>query len=183
MGHRLVLVLIANPRADVEKQVDAVIGRHGSHATVPPYKSYFQRKHWMGRLWEEGDAEAFARRWEEVCHEKHERDDQGYYRWLDRNPDPQYDWYTFGGNWDGIFAGMFVGASSEEAGIGGRIEGNVCRVADLPGDLKPAVIATPDGQWHHYGWRPPDNEERPPPIHEIIERYRDHYAIAIDAHA
>jgi hypothetical protein len=179
MGHRLVLVLVANPRAEVAEQVEAVIGRHGSNATVPPYKLYFKPCHWNGRLWREGDAEAFARRWEEVCDQKYERDDNGYYRWTDRNPDPEYDWYTFGGNWNGIFAGRFVGASSEKDGIGGRIEGNVCPVGELPGDLSPAAIATPDGQWHHYSRRPWDDEDLPPPIREIVERYRDQYALAV----
>ena len=134
MGHRLVLVLVANPRSDVEAQVEAAIGRYA------------------------------------------ESDDD--------NPDSKYDWYTFGGRWNGIFAGKFVGASAEKDGAGGRVEGNVCPVAELPADLEPAVIATPDGAWHYYGWRPPgDSGPLPPPMNEVLGQYRDHYAVAVDAHA
>ena len=91
----------------------------------------------------------------------------------DRNPDPAFDWYTIGGRWDGVFAGLFAGKNAEVDGIGGRVDGNICPVAALPDDLQPGAVATPDGRWHSFAAK-----EAIASMRKILESYRDDEAIA-----
>jgi hypothetical protein len=153
MAHQLVLVLIQDPHANVFGQVWALLERHSMWSKVEPYKDYFTPCHWDGRLWEEGDAQEYVRRREQAFGEKHERDEKGYYRWADDNPEGHFDGYTLGGRWDGIFAGLCEGASPEAGVWEGRVEGNVCPIEALPSGLIPASVVTPDGQWHSLGWK------------------------------
>jgi hypothetical protein len=186
MAHSLVLVLIHDPQRNVVEQVDAVLERHSEHAAVEPFKDYFAPAYSGDRLWQAQDADEFVRWRERAYGEKWERDEKGYYRWIDSNPDSHYDWYTLGGRWDGIFAGLFEGASPETDIVGGRVDGNVCPVAALPSDLFPNSIVTPDGQWHFFGWRlfgdTPDAQGLEM-IRGISERFGTCYAVAVDAHS
>ena len=129
---------------------------------------------------------------------------------IDRNPDPAFDWYTIGGRWDGVFAGLFAGKNAEVDGIGGRVEGNICAVAALPGDLQPGAVATPDGRWHSFAAQeaiasmrkileshrddeavaalrkilgPRIDVEAVPSLREILAPYGSYYVVAVDAHA
>ena len=128
----------------------------------------------------------------------------------DRNPDPMFDWYTIGGRWDGVFAGLFAGKNAEVDGIGGRVEGNICAVAALPDDLHPGAVATPDGRWHSYAANEAiasmrkiledlndeaaaamrkilgpviDGGTDVPSLRELLAPYGSYYVVAVDAHA
>lgn len=110
--------------------------------------------------------------------------------------------YTkIGGRWDRIFAGRADAKVSETDHLGGEVRDNLCLVRDLPADLAPDWVVTPDGQLHYLGWRfcpdaiiTPDSEVACPtePLGDdmdgdqaklwaaIRQEYRDCYAVAVD---
>lgn len=86
------------------------------------------------------------------------------------NPDGKWGRYQIGGHWDG------------------RIDGNACRVSDLPDDIDSFVLAivTPDGEWHANGamdrlgyvsgkdcrWK----------LNNILKGYQGYDAVLVDCH-
>ncbi|HYT94554.1 MAG TPA: hypothetical protein VEL76_37915 [Gemmataceae bacterium] len=187
--HSFVLVLVSDPTAKVFDQVDDLIGRHSDYAEVEPYKEYFEPCSWDGREWGEEDAEEFMRRREQMYGEKYGRDDKGYYQWRNTNRDGHYDWYSLGGRWDGVFAGMLPDASDEVDGIGDKVRGNICRVSEVPAACSAAAIVTPDGTWHEI-WHTcgllPLQEASPETlmrVKELLKPYGQYYAVVVDAHS
>jgi hypothetical protein len=187
MAHQLVLVLIANPNANVAEQVEALISKHSFYAETEPWKQYFEPCHWNGRLWEMEDVEEFVRQWREAIGTQYEKDDKGYYLWRDENREGHYDWYTIGGRWDGVFAGCFTSGNSELSESGSSIDNNICLIRDLPKDFGyPGSFVTPDGVWHFFGWRfrGEDPDARNIEImRQIVAQYGDYYAVAVDTHS
>ncbi len=186
MAHHLVLVLIKDPENRVVEQVESLLERHSAYAKVQPYKRYFEPCHWNGRLWEEKDAEDFARLRHQLYGENHERDESGLYEWVDTNPDAHFDWYEIGGRWDGIFEQVWESHNQETCSVGGRVKGNICPVEALPREEYPGSLVTPDGQWHFFGWRfdgsAPEHDDIET-IRRIVETHKGHFAVAVDVHS
>jgi hypothetical protein len=187
--HSFILVLVSDPTAKVLDQVLELIWPHSVYAQVEPYKEYFEPCSWDEREWDEEDAEEFVRRWEQRYGEKYERDDRGYYQWKDTNREGHYDWYTLGGRWDGVFAGMLPDASDEVDSVGGKVRGQICRVPEVPESCSAAAIVTPDGTWHgiwHDCGLLPLQEASPEAlmrVGELLKPYGQYYAVAVDAHS
>ena len=94
-------------------------------------------------------------------------DEGGLYYITDLNPDGKYDRWT----WHPI---------AEHGWL----------VKDIPRDLLPVAVVTPDGQWHNTGLD--DLEREPTPdeervalahVHALIDPYPEYRAIPLDCHA
>src|SRR5262245_34528228 len=65
----------------------------------------------------------------------------------------RFEYTKIGGRWDRIFAGRAVASIDESDHLGGAVRDNLCPVRDLPADLAPSCVVTPDGRLHFLGWR------------------------------
>lgn len=119
------------------------------------------------------------------------------------NPSSKWDWYSFGGRWDG----WITNRTPEDDGQGGfnfddkfrQPDKNVVKVGDMldnwdryDGDGPiPFALVTPDGLWHEsgkMGWfgcssdnMDPDAWEKQ--VKEVYEKYRHgHVAYGVDCH-
>lgn len=113
----------------------------------------------------------------------------------------RFAYAKIGGRWDRIFAGRADAKINEADHLGGKVRDNFCLVRDLPADLAPGCVVTPDGKLHFLGWRfcpdaicTPDGEMACPtePLGDemdggqatlwaaIRQAYRDCYAVAVD---
>lgn len=69
-----------------------------------------------------------------------------------------------------------------------RFEGDLTVVANIPPDLIPFAILTPDGQWHESGsagWQVASDQSQADwaaEVRSILESHRDCLAIAVDCH-
>ena len=110
--------------------------------------------------------------------------------------------YTkIGGRWDRILAGRGDVHIDETDHLGGQVRDNICLVRDLPADIDPSSVVTPDGKLHFLGWRfspdaiiTPDgrlqcsgervgeemNSTQAASWRTILSEYQDCYAVAVD---
>lgn len=75
-------------------------------------------------------------------------------------------------------------------GCNGRIPNNQCLVSQIPQNVMPFVIITPDGKWYEYrekkrSWfavKSKENENLVIEMFQIRNRYGDHIAVMVDCH-
>jgi hypothetical protein len=98
------------------------------------------------------------------------------------NPNGHWDWYSFGGRWDGVVNGDFSKCTPDYRSHTNRLEGNVSTPKFLlDNNIIPATIVTPDGQWHEeedwksWEW---DNTAK-----SILSRNLETLAVGLDCHA
>ena len=99
-------------------------------------------------------------------------------------PDICFDFYKIGGAWNGIFAGLLPGEFVGTDCLGGRVQGNICRLEDVP--FEPSAVVTPDGTLHFFGWSFDDEPlaaEHAQSWAAIRSDYRSAYAVAVDGHS
>lgn len=115
------------------------------------------------------------------------------------NPKRQWTWYRIGGRWDGILFdkenllsretenGFNFNGDHESFKQNRRVVGDV----DWEGEwVLPYAIVTPDGEWHSKGkmymFGMSDNkmtkEEWRKHALEVLNQYKDHFAIVLDCH-
>lgn len=112
------------------------------------------------------------------------------------NPKSKWDWYDFGGRWDGVVCGN--ARTDGDAGFNfaqkyRRLPGNITTIDNVLADLKnrrPYAIVTPDGEWHErgkMGWFGLSSNEQPmeqwlEQVRAIFEKYRSHMVVGVDCH-
>ena len=112
----------------------------------------------------------------------------------------KWDWWVVGGRWDGwIFGPEHEKASSDQQhGFNfskkhHHVENNCRPVREIPLDdphYVPFALLTPDGEWHEMGrlcWfaiveKPLPEEAWLEHVREVLTKYADHLAVAIDCH-
>lgn len=106
------------------------------------------------------------------------------------NPLARWDWWAIGGRWDG----WIFGPERETAPGGGAggfnldgahrtPENNARPARDIPLDEvdgMPFAVVTPDGHWHGASDAAPGGWRRH--VKELVGRYPDHLAVAVDCH-
>ena len=107
---------------------------------------------------------------------------------VSRDPAQHYDWWVLGGRWAGLFGSL------------GGNAGNVARLEDVPVQICPAAVVTPEGDWYEsratrasaVEFRAttdvPEEE-----LSALVEwkrvfeafawRYRGHLAVVVDCHS
>ncbi len=105
------------------------------------------------------------------------------------NPHGQWDAWEIGGRNDGVIMGrVSLSKESDDRSEEGVLARNLCAVSDLPEDMVPFAVVTPDGAWHMEGvvgtfgdafdldmyW-----EDK---YDELCERYADCLAVGLDCH-
>lgn len=120
-------------------------------------------------------------------------------RVTESNPRARWDWWVIGGRWDG----WIFGPEQEEASRGSdgfnsgasheRVENNCRPVSEIPLDdpyYVPFALLTPDGEWIEQGamgwWGivsdAVDRNAWNVSVRAVLERYKDHLAVAVDCH-
>lgn len=119
-------------------------------------------------------AEELPRGWSMDCHV----DEGGLYYITTLNPDGKYDYFS-------LVRYEEISAHRVEAAV----REHVWRTSEIPRDLLPAAVVTPDGQWHDtgiekWGWQLTQHERDA--IHTrasaIIFQYPNHLAVLVDCH-
>lgn len=94
-------------------------------------------------------------------------DERGLYYISDLNPDGKYDYWTLH-----------------------SIEKHVWLVRDMPRDLLPSAVVTPDGHWHETGeekwdWQLTERERQDiwQRAYALLDQYPNYRAVALDCHA
>ena len=102
-----------------------------------------------------------------------------------QNPHAEWDEWCPGGRWDGLLPQQ----SSNSHALEPEWTRNMAKVADLPPDLIPAAIITPDGRWHDWyqdleesEW--PDSDRKWSQIAKaILAQHRECIAVVVDYHS
>jgi len=108
------------------------------------------------------------------------------------NPRAEWDYWSIGGRWDGMVSGQ--SGDGTVRGYGKGLESkwarNTLKVSDLSPDAVPAVIITPDGNWHNnctdvkrfIDWS--DRERKwDQKARVILDQHRECVIVAIDYHS
>lgn len=119
-------------------------------------------------------AEELHRKWSMDCHV----DEGGLYYITTLNPDGKYDYFSLV-RYEDITAHRVEAAVRE----------HVWRTSEIPRDLLPAAVVTPDGQWHETGvkkwaWDITKDEEQAirQRVFALVDQYPDHLAVLVDCH-
>ncbi len=82
-------------------------------------------------------------------------DERGIYSLDSCNPRDHWESWMIGGRWDGAVQDRWDGKRVEDdLAVEGELAQNSRRVADLPHDLIPYAVVSPDGIWHEQGFDP-----------------------------
>jgi hypothetical protein len=111
----------------------------------------------------------------EVCH--------GIGKWKSRcNPNGKWDWWSFGGRWDGAIRGDFSKTNPYAISHAHDLEGNIAAPRFLiEHDIIPSAIVTPDGVWHEQEeWRGWEWAET---ARSILSKNTEALAVGVDCHA
>jgi len=112
------------------------------------------------------------------------------------NPNAQWDWWDFGGRWNGKIQGEYKGDNDGGFNFGEefrQLKDNVINVSDLLNQEKPFIpfaILTPDGEWIErgkMGWWGCVSDEKDKDtwnnsVMTVYEKYKDCVAVACDLH-
>jgi len=106
-------------------------------------------------------------------------------RYYSPNPKAKLDQWVVGGRWDGLISGHSIGSVLSEDG---KWEGNIVKVTDLPPDLLPAAVITPDGRWHDWYettgiTQAVRDDEWRLVVRSLLEKHRDCFAVSVDYHS
>jgi hypothetical protein len=106
------------------------------------------------------------------------------------NPDSKWDWWSYGGRWNGAMIGKYKG-SKDGFNFGEQyrqIENNMCLVKDIDEKFTCFAIITPDGNWHErgnmgwWGMVSNENDDWEETVKDIFKTYPDYIAILLDLH-
>jgi hypothetical protein len=102
-------------------------------------------------------------------------------------PPYKFDYCIIGGRYDGLITGKEqhynLSPDEFEKRYGVDVitpEANRCGVLDLPADIVPDAIVTPDGTWHDDLGQPWNDWERE--ARRILHQHSTHQAVALDCH-
>jgi hypothetical protein len=115
------------------------------------------------------------------------------------NPDSKWDWWSYGGRWNGEIKGEYRGDNDGGFNFGDeyrQLEENIIRVGDFldmaekDSDMYPFAVVMPDGTWHErgrMGWWMVVTDEKPKNTHHeelklLLAAYSDDYIVGIDCH-
>lgn len=110
----------------------------------------------------------------------------------DRDPHRYWDYWTIGGRWAGFFNTLLSSAHHDP-----ELHTNIARVRDIPSDLQPAAIVTPEGEWfdgpivmYDELFEPHRDAEELAPrrdwdrqARELLACYPDYLAVVVDCHS
>jgi hypothetical protein len=106
------------------------------------------------------------------------------------NPHAEWDWWRPGGRFDGLLPQQSNnGYASEDDALEPEWTRNMAKVADLPPDLIPAAIITPDGEWHDWyddvkQFESSEREGKWDQIAKaILSQHRECIAVVVDYHS
>ena len=176
MRFLVVVVLPAGQVSDVQEAVARLVAPYDLNAPAPPYKKYLSQRAVTGHAARFGldahDLAAVAAHMNAhylatlrlTTH--FQADATGIYVMADTNPDGKYK------RW----------AINDRAA-------DVWRVSEMPRDLVPHAVVTPDGQWHElfpriWGKIPTAQDEQrlTQEAYALMDRYPDHLAVRLECH-
>lgn len=191
--HTFAVVLVPADTEDVLQAVTHILSFSDSNKEVEPHKCYRNNKFIEMDAEEYGipvtDLAAIAAR----LNEEHELiyvvDEYGIFYITTFNYQRCWDYWKIGGRWDGVIQGKSRNTKgrSNYGPEHEQLQYNICPVSELPADVLPEVVVTPDGRWHEMECRslvPTDEEaERWRAIlRPLLEQYRDCIAVGVDTH-
>ena len=102
------------------------------------------------------------------------------------NSNGEYDWYTFGGRWDGVL----TCTRRSEKPRGANFEDNFMAVAKLLTSkqlVTPCAVVTPDGEWIRFdlgnlGNYAYDLGNPPAELIDLYTKHKDCFAVGVDIH-
>lgn len=104
-----------------------------------------------------------------------------------RNPQGQWDWWDFGGRYNGEIRNAYRG---DESGFNFPDEfrtlgENIIHAKQVDHRVSCSAIITPDGQWNDSGWDESEEAERvwEEKLFSILRDYRNCFLIGIDCHS
>jgi hypothetical protein len=101
---------------------------------------------------------------------------------ITHNPQAMWDWWEFGGRWDGWVTDSAKDRRSDEFHAFRR---NMRLVSSILQDKElkiPWGILTPDGEWESKGWQDDDRHSWDEKAKAILEDHRDCIALVVDCH-
>jgi hypothetical protein len=121
----------------------------------------------------------------ELCHGRGIATESG-------DPRSQWDYWEIGGRWSGLFTTLPSPVHDDD-----ELRTNTVRVHNIPDDIIPAAVITPEGDWYagpiviedELFEAHRDEEELRPRRHwaqetqTLLSHYPDHLAIAVDCHS
>jgi hypothetical protein len=109
-----------------------------------------------------------------------------------RDPNSYWDYWVIGGRWSGLFKALPSPVEED-----GELHTNIARVRDLPNDLVPAAIVTPEGDWYAgpivirdelFEVHRDEDELRPRRDWDreawaLLRQHSDDFAVVVDCHS
>jgi hypothetical protein len=109
-----------------------------------------------------------------------------------RDPKSQWDYWQIGGRWSGLFITLPFPVHDDE-----ELRTNTAHARDIPEDVFPAAIVTPEGDWYVGSivmedelFEPHRDEEELRPrkqwnqeVRALLSDYPDHFAVVVDCHS
>lgn len=116
-------------------------------------------------------------------------DEQGLFMIETYNPNSHWDYWAIGGRWDGVIQGKSRNTKgrSNYGPEHEQLQYNICPVRELPENVLPEWILTPDGKWYEQEMRslyptPQENEAWRKVVQPLLEQYQDCFAVGVDCH-
>jgi hypothetical protein len=193
MTHLLALVLMPPDIEDIPAKVAEFIAPYDSNREVEPYRNYFPEewvRGWAKRFRTGTDLQALLKHMKNTPWGKTYLDEQGLHSISTYNPKAKWDYWQFAGGeymlgeetWAACLAKRCVNVRRGECFIC-----NSCLVSDLPSDLYPVAIVTPDAIWYEmdeFDWEESDEAEAQwqTKALELFQTYSSYRAVGIDCH-
>lgn len=192
--HVFTIVLIPADTQDIKAAVNALLERFSDEKRVEAYKGYVkgQKLQQMAEFYglPETDLPALASHLKGYYGaDEAGVDEGGLYYISTRNPQGRWDYWVIGGRWDGVIQGKSRNTKgrSNYGPEHEQLQYNICPVRELPADVLPEWILTPDGKWYEQEMRslyptPQENEAWRKVVQPLLEQYQDCFAVGVDCH-
>jgi hypothetical protein len=191
--HTFASVLVPANTEDILQAVTHILSFSDSNKEVEPHKVYLDNK--LLQRWLETyeipvtDLAGLAERLSSIGETPYEADGGGVFYISTYNYQCCWDYWKIGGRWDGVIQGKSrnTRGRSNYGPEHEQLQYNMCSVSELPADVLPEVIVTPDGHWHEMKCQSlyPTEEEAERwrvILRPLLEQYRDCIAVGVDTH-
>jgi hypothetical protein len=186
--HFFTLGFIPADTGDMQAKVNALLAGFEYDKEVEAYKAYVTGKelHRMAARYGllEVDLPALAEQVKRYFGAREGGIDEGGLFYIStRNQQGIWDYWVIGGRWEGILRKPDpLNPGSEDD----RLRYTSCPVSELPDNIRPSYVVTPDGQGYQEDWWPEsfeDTEQWDKTFHELLARYSDCLAVVVDCHS
>jgi hypothetical protein len=205
--HSFAVVLLPLDTVNIRKAVKRLIAKYDQNLITHPSKKYLPAwtvEHYAWHYQTGVDRKQLALKLRPQ-YDDAGVDDDGVWVVTDMNVDSRWDYWLIGGGFDGLVRGHEVHAQCREEAVESLTEEeylsrNVCPVVDMPEDVIPFSLVTPDGDWFSegdLGWslleaygegtyrgKTKEAEQQWPRIaRSLLEKHLDCIAVGLDVHS